>query len=63
VVQDVEERKQVPLSSLGVKPSNQALKVDPLLAFDPYAPCADDEHGETFHGCTNNGGQDECPVS
>jgi len=62
MVQDVEELKKV-LIGPGVKPSNQTLKVDSLLAFDPYAPWADSEHGETFDGCKTNNGQDECPVS
>jgi hypothetical protein len=47
VDQDVEELRKVLLSNLGVKPTNQVLKNDSLLAFDPYAPCADEEHGET----------------
>mmetsp|Transcript_77066 Transcript_77066/g.152712 ORF Transcript_77066/g.152712 Transcript_77066/m.152712 type:complete len:418 (-) Transcript_77066:79-1332(-) len=60
VVQDVEELRKGLLSNLGVKPTKKAPDVDPLLVFDPYAPCAKDESGQTFHG---SNGQDECPVS
>jgi len=64
VAQDVDQLKKVMLSNLRVKPANQALKVDSLLAFDPYAPCANKEHGETFHGSKEEEeAEEECPVS
>jgi len=70
VVQDVEElKKRILDNMMGIKPAYRELKVDSLLAFDPYAPCADDGLGESFHGNKNsndndnNGGQEECPVS